>query len=69
MGEHFYPAYLYYGVRNDSKRTKDHRKKSDIGKGMRIEKRNNFMADALKLRRSSATTAIALGLKDSLVPR
>jgi hypothetical protein len=69
MGNDFHPAFLYYGVRNGSKRTKDHRKKGDTGTGWRIEKRANYMAEALDHKRAGATKALESALKDSLVPR
>lgn len=69
MGDHFYPAYLYYGVRAGSTRTRDHSKKSDGGNGWRIDQRMNFMVEALNNKRNGARVALAESLRDSLVPR
>lgn len=69
MGAWFYPAFLYYGVRRGSKRTRDHRKKADTGSGWRIDKRGNYMAEALDRKRAGATKALESALKDALVPR
>jgi hypothetical protein len=69
MGDEFYPAFLYYGVRAGGKRSADHRKKADGGNGWRIEKRDNYMSKALDQRRAGATAALETALKDSLIPR
>lgn len=47
MGEHFYPAYLWYGVRRGAKRGKSHKAGASGGNGWRIAPRKNYMQDAL----------------------
>lgn len=69
MGEDFYPAYLFYGVRRGAQRGRSHARRADNGSGWRIEPRNNFMIQALDRRRSGARVALEAALKDALVPR
>jgi hypothetical protein len=69
MGDDFYPAFLYYGVRRDAKRRTDRKKQVDNGKGWRIEPRGNFMTEALARRRDVSQTALKAALQDALIPR
>lgn len=65
MGEHFYPAYLFYGV-TGKKARKDGRAQVKDGR-WRVKPRGNYMVDALEEQagnvRAELTASLKAGLK------
>jgi hypothetical protein len=67
MGEHFYPAFLSYGVTGKPRR-KDH--KAQVKNGTwRIAPRANYMTEALQIKRLEIQAIIREALFHSLKPR
>lgn len=65
--EAFYPAFLFYGVAQQSKQTNHQTpKKNGV---WRIAPRANFMQNALTERRSAVRHELRNALRDALVPR
>jgi len=67
VGDNYYPAMLYYGVRRGAARNKSHKAQTLSGP-WRIAPRANFMVDAAEHRREFAQTAIMQGLENSIKP-
>lgn len=67
MGEHFYPAYLYYGVTGLARR-KDHKAQPKDGT-WRTAPRGNYMVKALDNRAGFVRGVLRRALENALVPR
>lgn len=65
MGDDFYPAYLFYGVRRGAKRGKSHAKQASTG-GWRIAPRRNFMEDALDNRAGRVRALLSRAFSQAL---
>lgn len=66
--DNFYPAYLYYGVRNNARRTKRHHRGSSGGSGWRIAPRENYMIKVMMDRRYEIQKTLYRALTASVKP-
>jgi len=62
----FYPAFLYYGVKNGAKRQKSHHKGKSGGNGWRVAPRNNFMTEVLERRKAWTRYTLQRALRKAL---
>lgn len=65
----FYPAFLFYGVRQGAKRRKSHHRGASGGSGWRIAPRKNYMVEVLEQRQSWTRYILSRELRKTLRPQ
>ncbi|MGL5344880.1 MAG: hypothetical protein ACRC9O_09795 [Plesiomonas sp.] len=64
----FYPAYLYYGVKQQARRRKKHHKGASGGSGWRIAPRENYLVKVMTDRKYMIQRTLFEALKSSVRP-
>lgn len=64
----FYPAFLFYGVKQGARRNKNHRRGGAGGDGWKIKPRKNFMEQALFNRQAWIQRVLFEALQSSVRP-